>query len=142
MAAELLQPLIASGLRLDTFEGRAWVSVSPFTMWGIRPIFFPPLPVLSQSHELNVRTYVHVEVCQGSGSSRSMPRMPLPSSERACPWASRTFGRACACRSTMLISISRPLACTLGRQRSQFEGTWSRGEPLPRRRPTHWISSR
>ena len=23
-----------------------------FTMWGIRPIFFPPLPVLSQSHEL------------------------------------------------------------------------------------------
>ena len=42
IAAELLQPLIASGLRLDTFEGRAWVSVSPFTMWGIRPIFFPP----------------------------------------------------------------------------------------------------
>jgi len=36
-----------------------------FTMWGLRPIFFPPLPVLSQSHELNVRTYVHVEVCQG-----------------------------------------------------------------------------
>lgn len=65
VAAELLQPLIASGLRLDTFEGRAWVSVTPFTMWGIRPLFFPPLPVLSQSHELNVRTYVHVEGLPG-----------------------------------------------------------------------------
>jgi uncharacterized protein len=65
VAAELLQPLIASGLRLDTFAGRAWVSVTPFTMWGIRPTFFPPLPVLSQSHELNVRTYVHVEGVPG-----------------------------------------------------------------------------
>ena len=50
---------------LYTFEGRAWVSVTPFTMWGIRPIFFPPLPVLSQSHEFNVRTYVHVEGVPG-----------------------------------------------------------------------------
>jgi uncharacterized protein YqjF (DUF2071 family) len=65
VAAEVLQPLLASGLRLDTFEGRAWVSVLPFTMWGIRPLFFPPLPVLSQSHELNVRTYVHVEGIPG-----------------------------------------------------------------------------
>ena len=44
VAAELLQPLIASGLRLDTFEGQAWVSVSPFTMWRMRPSSFPRFP--------------------------------------------------------------------------------------------------
>jgi uncharacterized protein YqjF (DUF2071 family) len=38
VAAELLQPLLAPGLCLDTFKGRAWVSVTPFTMWGMRPI--------------------------------------------------------------------------------------------------------
>ena len=51
VAAERLRPLITPRLRLDTFEGRAWVSVAPFTMWGIRPAFCPPLPVLSTSHE-------------------------------------------------------------------------------------------
>jgi len=61
IAAELLRPLIAPRLCLDTFEGRAWVGVTPFTMWGIRPTLLPSLPVLSQSHELNVRTYVHME---------------------------------------------------------------------------------
>jgi hypothetical protein len=65
IAAELLRPLIAPRLRLDTFEGRAWVGVTPFTMWGIRPTLLPSLPVLSQSHELNVRTYVHMEDVPG-----------------------------------------------------------------------------
>jgi uncharacterized protein len=34
VAAERLRPLIAPRLSLDTFEGQAWVSVTPFTMWG------------------------------------------------------------------------------------------------------------
>jgi uncharacterized protein len=58
VAAERLRPLIAPQLRLDMFEGRAWVSMTPFTMRGIRPIFLPSLPLVSQSHEINVRTYV------------------------------------------------------------------------------------
>jgi hypothetical protein len=29
-------------------------------MWGVRPVFAPALPLLSESHELNVRTYVHL----------------------------------------------------------------------------------
>ena len=65
IAAERLRPLVAPRLSLDTFEGRAWVSVTPFTMWGIRPAFLPPLPVVSQSHELNVRTYVHLDGVPG-----------------------------------------------------------------------------
>jgi uncharacterized protein YqjF (DUF2071 family) len=51
VAAERLRPLIAPQLHLDSFEGSVWVSVTPFTMWGIRPVLLPPLPIVSQSHE-------------------------------------------------------------------------------------------
>jgi uncharacterized protein len=57
--AEVLRPKIPAELEIDTHEGQAWIAITPFTMWNVRPSFFPPLPYLSQAHELNVRTYVH-----------------------------------------------------------------------------------
>ena len=57
--AELLRPKIPAELEIDTHEGQAWIAITPFTMWNIRPSFFPPIPFLSQAHELNVRTYVY-----------------------------------------------------------------------------------
>ena len=56
---EQLRPLLPPGLDLDTFEGRAYVGLVPFTMTGVRPVLLPPLPLLSSFHETNVRTYVH-----------------------------------------------------------------------------------
>ena len=61
LPAELLRPLIPEPLVIDTFEGAAWISITPFTMWGVRSVFLPPLPTLSRSHELNVRTYIHLD---------------------------------------------------------------------------------
>jgi uncharacterized protein YqjF (DUF2071 family) len=57
-AAEL-QKLVPSRLTIDTFDGKAYVGLVPFTMTGVRPIFIPPIPGLSDFHETNVRTYVH-----------------------------------------------------------------------------------
>ncbi len=54
-----LQALLPPGLDLDTFDGRAYVGLIPFTMNGIRPRFLPSVPWLSNFHETNVRTYVH-----------------------------------------------------------------------------------
>jgi uncharacterized protein YqjF (DUF2071 family) len=54
-----LRPLVPPQLSIDTYEGQAWVGVVPFTMWGVRPYFTPPVPGLNSFHELNVRTYVH-----------------------------------------------------------------------------------
>lgn len=54
-----LRPLVPPQLSIDTFDGRAWVGVVPFKMWGVRPYFTPPVPGLSSFLELNVRTYVH-----------------------------------------------------------------------------------
>ncbi|RYZ66918.1 MAG: DUF2071 domain-containing protein [Proteobacteria bacterium] len=59
-AAEIA-PLLPRGLSVDTFEGRAFVGLVPFTMRGVRPIWAPPLPGISNFHEVNVRTYVHRE---------------------------------------------------------------------------------
>ncbi|MES2629158.1 MAG: DUF2071 domain-containing protein [Bacteroidota bacterium] len=56
--AEILQKLLPEGLELDLFEGEAWVSVVAFTMEKIRPRFLPALSLISDFHEINVRTYV------------------------------------------------------------------------------------
>jgi uncharacterized protein YqjF (DUF2071 family) len=57
----VLRPLVPSALRLDTFNGSAWLSVTPFRMSGVRPRFLPSVPLLSNFPELNVRTYVTAE---------------------------------------------------------------------------------
>lgn len=55
---DLLRPLIPRGLDLDTFDGSAWLSITPFGMSGTRPRALPSVPSLSDFPELNVRTYV------------------------------------------------------------------------------------
>jgi uncharacterized protein YqjF (DUF2071 family) len=56
---EELQRLVPADLTIDTFEGNAYVGLVPFTLTGVRPILTPPLPWISNFHEINVRTYVH-----------------------------------------------------------------------------------
>ncbi|HEX8708678.1 MAG TPA: DUF2071 domain-containing protein [Pyrinomonadaceae bacterium] len=68
--AETLRPLIPERLTIDTFDGSAWVGVTPFTMSNVRPSFVPsllvpPISGLSQMHELNVRTYVYLDKVPG-----------------------------------------------------------------------------
>lgn len=54
-----LQALVPPELNIDTFEGKAYVGLIPFTLSGVRPVGVPPLPWVSSFHEINVRTYVH-----------------------------------------------------------------------------------
>ena len=54
----LLQPLLPSGLTIDTYEGVAHIGIVGFQMRSVRPAGFPPLPWLSAFNELNVRLYV------------------------------------------------------------------------------------
>ena len=55
----MLRPLVPAGLEIDTFEDVAYIGLVPFTMSGLRPWWSPPIPGLSNFHEVNVRTYVH-----------------------------------------------------------------------------------
>lgn len=55
---EVLWELLPKGLLLDTYQGQAWASVVGFTIKNMRLKFLPPLPYLSDFHEINLRTYV------------------------------------------------------------------------------------
>jgi uncharacterized protein len=65
LSVESLRPLIPEPLAIDTLDGAAWIGITPFTIWGMRPAFLPPIPFLSKSHELNVRTCVHLDGVPG-----------------------------------------------------------------------------
>jgi hypothetical protein len=56
--AAALRPWIPAALSLDRFDGECWAAVVPFRMTGIRLRGTPPLPYLSRTLELNLRTYV------------------------------------------------------------------------------------
>lgn len=58
VAFETLRPLIPSTLEIDTFDGSAWVGLTPFEMRNVRPLMVLPVPTATQFLELNVRTYV------------------------------------------------------------------------------------
>lgn len=53
----IVQALLPEGLRVDTFDGDAWVGLIPFRMQVAMP-GVPPVPYLSTFPETNVRTYV------------------------------------------------------------------------------------
>jgi uncharacterized protein len=67
IAEGLLRPLIPPDLHIDVFEDSAWIAITPFTMWDVRPFppFMPAVPGLDSMHELNVRTYVHLDGVPG-----------------------------------------------------------------------------
>lgn len=65
LPAELLRPHIPERLQIDTFDGHAWIAITPFIVRNARPAFLPPLPLLSAFEEVNVRTYVHYDGVPG-----------------------------------------------------------------------------
>ena len=63
--AKALRDHIPQRLTIDTFDGRAWIAITPFTVRNSRPRFVPSLPRISYFHEINVRTYVHLDGIPG-----------------------------------------------------------------------------
>ena len=55
---DAVQALLPDGLTVDTFDGKAWVSLVPFMMRRAGPTCLPKLPYVSDFEETNVRTYV------------------------------------------------------------------------------------
>lgn len=55
---EIIQVTLPERLHVDTFEGRAYLGITPFFVEDARPIFTPSIPPISNFPEVNVRTYV------------------------------------------------------------------------------------
>ncbi len=53
-----LRRLVPGSVELETYDGAAWLGVTPFLLHGFRLRGTPPLPRVSTFPELNVRTYV------------------------------------------------------------------------------------
>jgi uncharacterized protein YqjF (DUF2071 family) len=58
---EALRAVVPPQLPLDTYDGSAWIGVTPFCVRGLRLRGTMPAPLLSAFPELNVRTYVSIE---------------------------------------------------------------------------------
>ncbi len=61
VAPSALRRVMPPQLALDTFEGRAWIGVTPFAVRNTRARATWPVPFVSTFPEINVRTYVTVD---------------------------------------------------------------------------------
>ena len=131
----LLRPLIPPQLQIDTFDGSAWIGVIPFTMWGIRASFLPPIPGTSAFHELNVRTYVTFKGVPGVWF------FSLDAANRLAVWGARKFyslpyfnARMSLRQNGDSITYSSIREDSRGAPAS-FNATWTKGESLPQSTP-------
>jgi hypothetical protein len=125
---ELLRPLVPTTLEIDTFDGSAWIAVTPFTMWGIRASFLPPIPGASAFHELNVRTYVHLDGVPGVWF------FSLDAANALAVWGARNFYHLPYFRAEMSLE-QKGNAIEYSSKRidspAELRATWNIGEPLP-----------
>jgi uncharacterized protein YqjF (DUF2071 family) len=61
LPASALEPFVPRGVRIDTFDGSAWIGVIPLRLSDLRLRGLPPLPGVSSFLGLAVRTYVTVD---------------------------------------------------------------------------------
>jgi uncharacterized protein YqjF (DUF2071 family) len=59
--AATVQAVVPDAIPIDTYDGSAWIGITPFEIVGAHPRAVPPLPWLSRFPELNVRTYTTLE---------------------------------------------------------------------------------
>ena len=89
LPTETLRRLVPSQLELDLFNGKAYVAVTPFWINGLRPRYLPPMPVISQFAELNVRTYVSYKGIPGvyffSLDAANLPAVWSARAATGCP---------------------------------------------------------
>jgi uncharacterized protein YqjF (DUF2071 family) len=83
VSAEVLRPMIPTGLELDLLDGMAWVSAVSFEMQQVRPRGLPAAPIVSNFPELNVRTYV------ASGERAGVYFLSIDAGKRVASWLAR-----------------------------------------------------
>jgi len=82
---EQLQQLVPQGLNVDLIDGQAWISIVAFTMERISPRGVPAITVLSDFHEINVRTYVSRDHKAG------VYFINIEAQKRLAAWTARTL---------------------------------------------------
>src|SRR3954451_1244693 len=58
---DLLREHVPSQIPIDTWDGDAWIAVTPFVVTGCRPRLMLPIPGAARFPEINVRTYATID---------------------------------------------------------------------------------
>jgi uncharacterized protein len=144
--ADAIARLLPAGLDVDTFEGRAYVGVVPFTMRDVAPAWAPSVPGISNFHELNVRTYVHL-----GGRDPAVWFFSLDAASSVAVLAARAGWHLPYHRASMRLDVdgaevkyaSRRL--WPGPKPAEFRCRYRIGDPLPRSEPgtlQHFLAER
>jgi len=93
--ARVLQPLVPPALEIDTFDGRAWVGLIPFTMEDVSPRLAPRFPLrgVTDFHECNVRTYVYPRGMKDDPAAHGVWFFSLDAASRLAVRGARRFYR-------------------------------------------------
>lgn len=132
--AGALRRVVPGGLEVDTYQGQAWVGLTPFTVSRLRPSLLPPLPLLSRADEVNLRVYVHRD---------GIPGIWFPSLEitnRLALWGARLGYRLPYFHARMTVRRSASGAVSFasvrsGRPEALLDVQWQPGEALPPLQP-------
>lgn len=131
----LLRPLLPERLTLDTHDGAAWISLVPFTMWGIRHPRLPALPLLRRSHKLNVRTYVHLDRVPGVWFLSLDAANPFLVAGGRLLFGLPYFQARMSLREEGHRIHYRSRRMHPGAPRADFSAVWEVGDPLPTPEP-------
>jgi uncharacterized protein YqjF (DUF2071 family) len=102
LPAEMLRRVMPAEIPVDTFEGSAWVGVTPFAVSSARMRLMPHLPGLTSFPEVNVRTYATV------GGRPGIYFLSLDAASRAAVAAARRTYRLPYFRARMSVSRDAP----------------------------------
>ena len=127
---------IPSRLEIDTFEDHAWISITPFTMWNVRPVGVPPIPGLSAFHECNVRTYVHLDGVPGIWFFSLDVNKAIPAIAARYFYALNYLtAKIDLCQVGRGINYSLERAAQRGGGPARLEASWEIGDSLPQGTP-------
>jgi uncharacterized protein YqjF (DUF2071 family) len=84
--AEVISPLLPSGLEIDTIDGRAWISIVLFSVYHTHPRHLPSMAPVSNFDEVNLRTYV---VCN---SIPGIHFLDIKANNQIQVWLNKTIG--------------------------------------------------
>jgi uncharacterized protein YqjF (DUF2071 family) len=140
--AETLQRFVPLPLKVDTFDGVAWIGVIPFEMSEIRLRFLPVIPFTVPFPEINVRTYVT------AGGKPAVFFLTLDASNLIALSAARWWYHLPYHQAKMTIKRTEEGIYFRSERTGaaqRFEGTYSpNSEPFTARQGTieHWLTER
>lgn len=144
---DAVRGLLPPGLTLDTFDGRAWVGLVPFTMRDVRhvtPLGKVGIPTATHFHECNVRTYV-----TDPDGTASVWFFSLDAASRLAVWGARTLWNLPYHHAAMSLQhegdTTRYRTIRTTDSAASLHAEWTAGPPLPPSTPgslPHFLTER